>query len=298
MSRTTIADLTERKRIEELTLRLNEELERRIAERTSELADANRELKQKNDENEMFVYSVSHDLRSPLINLQGFSAELEKACKILEGLFADPALADEPRQKAKAVFDGKIMKSLGFIRAAVTRSDHIISSLLRLSRAGRVEYRWEKVDVQEVVTRVLDSMKLVLEEKAVEVVLGKLEATWGDATAIEQAFANLIGNATTYLDSTRVAKIEIGCEKSKHGRGIVYFVRDNGLGIAESHRARIFQVFQRAHPGIGSGEGIGLSIVARVAERHRGRVWVESCVGEGSTFYLALQVGREAPTSD
>lgn len=291
MSRTMLTDLTERKKAEEVVRQLNAELEERVRSRTADLAEANRELKHKNDEIEMFVYSVSHDLRSPLVNLQGFTAELGKGCKALAALLENPAVPDEVRTPGKGLLDGKMAKSLGFIGAAVTRLDDIINALLRLSRAGRVEYRWERVDVRRVVARVLDSMQAVIAEKSVAVSVGDLPPVWGDTMAIEQVFANLIGNALNYMDPTRPGRIEVGHRPATgaDGGGTTYFVKDNGLGIAENYREKIFQVFQRVHPGVGKGEGIGLAIVARVVERHHGRVWVESRVGEGSTFNVVLQ---------
>jgi signal transduction histidine kinase len=101
-------------------------------------------------------------------------------------------------------------------------------------------------------------------------------------------FGNLVGNALNYLDPARPGAVEVGCLPGEDGGQRTYFVRDNGLGIPEAHRQRIFQAFQRAHPGVGGGEGLGLAIVARVVERHRGRVWVDSTSGEGSTFFVAL----------
>lgn len=289
-SRSSLADITDRKRAETELRRLYADLDRRVQDRTLELAEANRDLSQKNDENEMFVYSVSHDLRSPLVNLQGFSTELGKSCGALGEMLADPAIPPELRDKGKTLLDGKMAKSLGFIRAAVSRLSTIIDALLRLSRAGRVEYRWERVDVARIANRILDAMQTNIAQKNVTVVVGDLPPAWGDATALEQLFANLIGNALVYLDPNRPGRLEIGFDANgPSGEGPVYFVRDNGLGIAEDHRGKIFQVFQRAHPGVGSGEGIGLSIVARVAERHRGRAWVTSRVGEGSTFYVTLR---------
>ncbi|HXD89205.1 MAG TPA: ATP-binding protein [Urbifossiella sp.] len=293
-SRSTLTDISDRKRAEMEVRRLNADLERRVQERTVELAEANRDLSQKNEENEMFVYSVSHDLRSPLVNLQGFSAELGKSCTTLAELLADPAIPPELRDKGMSVLDGKATKSLGFIRAAVSRLSTIIDALLRLSRAGRIEYRWERVDLARIVKQILDAMQNAIAQKNASVAVGELPPAWGDATALEQLFANLIGNALVYLDPARPGRIEIGFDAyGPAGEGPAYFVRDNGLGIAEDHRGKIFQVFQRAHPGVGSGEGIGLSIVARVAERHRGRVWVASKVGEGSTFFVALRSGQE-----
>ncbi|MBN9517876.1 PAS domain S-box protein [bacterium] len=272
-----VRDITDRKRVEHDLRRAVDELE-----------DTNRELAQKNAENEMFVYSVSHDLRSPLVNLQGFSRELEKGCKQLTTLLADEAVPAAARDPAAALLNGKMAKAMGFIQTAVLRLSGIIEALLRLSRAGRVEYRWEAVDARRVADRVVGSMQTTITDRGATVTLGDLSPAWGDPTAVEQVFANLIGNALAYLDPARPGRVEVGCLPAEAGAQRTYFVRDNGLGIAEAHRAKIFQVFQRAHPGVGAGEGIGLAIVARIAERHRGRVWVESEAGAGSTFYVTL----------
>ncbi|MBN9122624.1 MAG: PAS domain S-box protein [Planctomycetes bacterium] len=281
-------DLTARKHAEDEVRRLNAELDGRVRERTAELEAVNRDLAQRNAENEMFVYSVSHDLRSPLVNLQGFSRELEKASRGLAELLGDGTVPEAVKRRGQEVLDGKVAKSVGFIRAAVTRLSNIIDALLRLSRAGRVDYRWETVDVAQVVTQVVQAAQQTITERGATVRVGPLAPAWGDRTAVEQVFANLVGNALTYLDPARPGVIEIGQLPDEGTGGSTYFVRDNGLGMAEGHRQKIFQAFQRAHPGVGSGEGLGLAIVARVVERHRGRVWVESRPGEGSTFFVAL----------
>ncbi len=268
---------------------VNEVLERRVLERTAELEAVNRDLAQKNAENEMFVYSVSHDLRSPLVNLQGFSKELEKAGQQLAAVLDDAAVPPDVRDRGRGLLGGKMAKSIGFIQTAVLRLSAIIDALLRLSRAGRVEYRLEVVDLPRVVARVVAAAQVTIAERGATVRVGALPPAWGDRTALEQAFANLIGNALTYLDPARPGLIEVGCASEAGADGPrTYFVRDNGLGIAEGHQHKIFHAFQRAHPGVGAGEGLGLAIVARVAERHHGRVWVESRPGAGSTFFLAL----------
>jgi signal transduction histidine kinase len=111
-------------------------------------------------------------------------------------------------------------------------------------------------------------------------------------------FANLIGNALAYLDPARPGRVEVGHLPADAGDTPpgwrTYFVRDNGLGIAAGHERKIFQPFQRAHPEVKGGEGLGLAIVARVVERHRGRVWVESQAGSGSTFFVSLPAGPAA----
>jgi PAS domain S-box-containing protein len=285
-SRTTLTDLTERKRAEAEVRRLNAELEDRVRARTADLAAANHDLAAKNAENEMFVYSVSHDLRSPLVNLQGFSRELGKACDALRALMADDRTPAAVRDPATALLSGKMSKALGFIEAAVLRLGGIIDALLRLSRAGREEYRWQTVDVGQAVRRVIDSLQTTINETGAVVRVGPLPKAWGDPTALEQVFANLIGNALAYLAPDRPGVIEVGGEPGPDG--VHYHVRDNGLGIKPEHHQKVFRVFQRVHPGVGAGEGMGLAIVARVVERHRGKVWVESVEGAGSTFHVVL----------
>jgi PAS domain S-box-containing protein len=271
-----VQDITERRRAEEA-----------VRQRTAELTEANRELAQKNQENELFVYSVSHDLRGPLVNLQGFSKELGKAADALRALLADERTPADVRAAARPLLDEKVAKAVGFIQSAVARLGGIIDALLRLSRAGRVEYRRERVEMNRLVGQVVSSLQGTIAEKRATVGAGNLTPTHGDATALGQVFANLLGNALTYLDPARPGRVEIGEAPGPDG-WVTYFVRDNGLGIPAAAQPKVFQLFQRAHPGVGTGEGLGLAIVARVVERHRGRAWVESTEGVGSTFYVRL----------
>jgi len=285
-------DLSERKQAEDAIRRLNDDLEIRIRERTAELLESNRELSHKNQENETFVYSVSHDLRSPLVNLQGFSQELSMVGQELRALLDDERLAPALRERGLEIIDRDMAEATHFIQTAVKRLSNIIDALLRLSRAGRVEYQWQHLDVHALVERVVESMHATVVQRGATVSIGSLPAVRGDATAIEQLFANLIGNALQYLDATRPGMIEIGSllpTDNGTADGLqTFFVRDNGLGIPESGLKKVFQAFQRVHPEVAQGEGMGLAIVRRIVERHRGKIWVESTVDEGSTFFVAL----------
>jgi signal transduction histidine kinase len=136
-------------------------------------------------------------------------------------------------------------------------------------------------------------MQSTIAERKVAIEVGELSPVWADPDALEQVFANLIGNAVNYLDPNRAGVIAIGCRDSGNGQ-TTYFIRDNGRGVAPAYWHKIFQVFQRLHPAASSGEGIGLAIVARVVERHRGRVWVESEEGMGSTFSVSLPAATGA----
>ncbi|HEV3342189.1 MAG TPA: response regulator, partial [Pirellulales bacterium] len=234
---------------------LNDDLERRIEERTSELAEVNRSLLQQTRENEMFVYSVSHDLRSPLVNLQGFSRELEESSQELSSLLTTDSVSGELRNRASAIIDGPVRQSLHYIQQATSRLGGIIEALLRLSRVGRVEYSLQVLDMNDLVRRVLESLRAELTERRVETRVADLPACRGDQTAVEQLIANLVGNALKYLDSRRNGVIEIDAlpaAAGDDGQGGMqtYFVKDNGLGIPAGCREKIFQAFQRAHTNV------------------------------------------------
>ena len=265
-----------------------------LERRAEELAVVNDQLREKAQENEMFVYSVSHDLRSPLVNLQGFSKELGLIGKDLGRLIEREEIPPEIRGRAKAMIESDMEESIGFIQTAVTRLSSIIDALLRLSRAGRVEYRRQSVDVNSVVERVVSALRKTIEERAATVEIGGLPPASGDPTAVEQVFANLIGNAINYLDRSRPGRIEVfAVEGGEPADGVapgsvVYAVRDNGLGISEPYKAKVFTAFQRLHGDVAKGEGIGLALVRRMVERHGGRVWFESEQGRGTTFFVAF----------
>ncbi len=263
-----------------------------------EMADT---LAQKDRENEMFVYSVSHDLRSPLVNLQGFSQELALVCRDLHRIILENSVPASVRQRVTDLLDRDAKESILFIQTAVRRLATIIDALLRLSRVGRVVYDWQQVDVRATVQRVVTALGNTIDEKGARVVVGELPPAWGDPTAIEQIFANLLSNALNYLDPARPGVIEVGSQSpptAPPSGGVggddkrIYYVKDNGLGIDSDHLPKVFLAFQRLHPTVAPGEGIGLPLVRRMVERHGGRIWVESEVGQGSTFFVSLPAQR------
>jgi signal transduction histidine kinase len=274
-------------------------LKTRLEARAQELAGVNEELRQETQDNEMFIYSVSHDLRSPLVNLQGFSKELQVSCNELDGIVAAAKLPEAEHRRMAHILDGEVRESLQYLRTAVTRAAAIIDALLRISRAGRLEYQWQRVSVGRVVARVVDTLQGAIGQHAAVVTVRDLPPAWGDPGAIEQIFSNLIGNALNYLDPARVGRIEVGAlepEPVEPGgagepravRMRTYYVRDNGLGIPAAYMSKVFRAFQRLHGDVANGDGIGLAVVRRTVERHGGRVWVESAEGAGSTFFVML----------
>jgi signal transduction histidine kinase len=271
-------------------------LKRRLEARAQELAGVNEELRQETQDNEMFIYSVSHDLRSPLVNLQGFSKELQVSCDELDGIVGEARLPTAEHKRMAHILDGDVRESLQYLRGAVTQAAAIIEALLRISRAGRLEYQWQRVSVARAVARVVDNLQSAIDERGVVVIVRDLPPAWGDPAAIEQVFSNLIGNALNYLDPARIGRIEIGALEPEpveaNGPPAVrmrtYYVRDNGLGIPAAYMSKVFRAFQRLHIDVAKGDGVGLAVVRRTVERHGGRVWVESAEGAGSSFFVVL----------
>jgi PAS domain S-box-containing protein len=284
-------DISERKAHEERIQKLTHELQQRV----TELATANYELEQKSSENESFVYSVSHDLRSPLVNLQGFSHELALASDSLKALLADPAVPPEIRSKGLALIGTELAESLEFIRNSVRHLGNIIDGLLRLARVGRVEYEVETVDVGAVVADILSSIHTTVVSSGARIDLHELPFVRGDRNAIGQIFANLVGNSLKSLDPHRAGVVEISATDADPP---IFSVRDNGVGIPSEYRSKMFQVFQQVHESRARGEGMGLAIVRRIVERHGGRIWFESVPGQGTTFSFSLAAASPAAASD
>ena len=269
-------DITERKRVDSGLLEASNLLKLRVAE----LDAANKELAKKNEEVEAFVYIVSHDLRSPLVNLQGFSKELDLSCQELRQKLTS---AD---QSVQTILSVDIPESLRHIESSTTKFHRLINSLLQLSRYGRQDYHHEELDLGALIRSTLDLLSLSIASGGVEVSVGSLPRVYGDATALGQVFANLVANAVKYMKPGRPGRIEIGGEAL--GGTAHCWVRDNGAGFPASAKPRLFQVFQRFHPNLAEGDGMGLAIVRRVVERHGGAIWADSEENVGTTFHFTL----------
>jgi signal transduction histidine kinase len=251
-----------------------------------ELRQRTEELARKNEEVEAFVYIVSHDLRAPLVNLQGFSRELRLSCEALTTLLDGVPLAPATAAAVRVILDAELPDALRYISASTAKFERLINALLELSRTGRRELRADAIDMQALAAATVDSVRQQIERCGAQVVVGALPPARGDETALGQVLGNLLGNALRYLQPGRPGRIELGGERWDEMNR--YFVRDNGVGIAESAQRKLFQVFQRFRPDLADGDGIGLATVKRIVERHGGRIWAESVEGAGATFYFTL----------
>ncbi|MFC5428106.1 ATP-binding protein [Paraburkholderia denitrificans] len=273
-------------------------LKLQLEARAADLAGANEHLRQETQDNEMFIYSVSHDLRSPLVNLQGFSKELQVSCDELRTQIESAGLPETEHRPMTELLDGEVNESLQFLRQAVARAAAIIDALLRISRAGRLEYRWQRVNMGRLVERARVAAGALPDTARIDT--RELPPAWGDPGALEQIFSNLICNAVRHLDPARPGRIEIGALDAAAQAGNAplgarahtrtYYVRDNGVGIPAAYVPKLFHAFQRLHGDDSGGPGIGLALARRIAERHGGRIWVESTEGAGSTFFVDLPV--------
>jgi len=253
------------------------------------------ELETKNAELEDLINVASHDLRAPLVNVLGFGRRLEKACDELLGLVRDPEFPVSFRERVARIVEDQISKSLSFIRSGVGKADALINGLLRVSRLGFVPLNLDRLDMDQLVREVLAEQTLQLQIAGAEIHADELPDCQGDAGLIRQVFSNLFDNALKYRDPTR--PLQILFSGRAQGRQSIYCVADNGPGIVPEHQERIWEMFHRLNPdGQVAGEGLGLTLVRRILDRHHGRAWVESVPGEGSRFFVSLPAdGQPAP---
>ncbi|MBK9089943.1 MAG: response regulator [Holophagales bacterium] len=253
-------DVTERSRAEEAMQRANADLEKRVLERTEQLERANREL-------EAFTTSVSHDLREPLVALEGYSRLLEQGS------------ADRLDAESRQNIDG--------IRRNARQMSDLVSSLLALSKAGQQELQVGPIDMQRLAGKVVEEVVTEAERRNTDVTLHPLPAAEGDVRLVRQVFAHLVGNALKFSSRKPRRTIEIGSRQV--GSDTAWFVRDDGIGFEPGEANRIFGVFERLHHDRAfEGTGIGLALVRRIVERHGGRVWAEGSPGAGATFWFTL----------
>lgn len=263
--------------------------DRKTAEQDRE--DLMKKLSQKNEELQSIVYAASHDLRSPLINIQGFASELGNACGRLTELLRRPQGAAMYQTIVQTILEEELPESLDFIHKNTEKMQTLVNGLLQLSRIGTAKLQFRSLDMNALMNDVLSTCGYQIKTIGADIKVEPLLPAWGDSNQINQVFSNLVDNALKYRRQDRPLKMTI---RSRDVDGLVeYAVSDNGIGIARMHLHRIFELFQQLKPAGGAAEGVGLglTIVKRIIDIHNGSIRVESIPGEGSTFYVTLPKG-------
>ncbi|MEH3157940.1 MAG: CHASE3 domain-containing protein [Sphingomonas taxi] len=260
----------------------NDRLEETVGERTADLSRANEEIQR-------FAYIVSHDLRSPLVNVMGFTAELAAALPPLDALIdrAESACPEVVDADARAAVREDLPEAIGFIRTSTQKMDRLINAILKLSREGRRVITPEPIDPAALVEGIAGSIRHLLDDRGVALTVPRpIPSLVTDRVALEQILSNLIENATKYLQPGRPGAIQVMGEARRDR--VILSVTDNGRGIAPADHQRIFDLFRRSGTQDQPGEGIGLAHVRALAYRLGGTIDVDSALGRGSTFRLNL----------
>ena len=255
----TVSDITERKRALAEIHRLNDELELRVIERTTQLEAANKEM-------EAFSYSASHDLRAPLRHLAGYASLLQK--------------------NGASQLDENSRRYVNTIIEESSRMGDLIDHLLNFSRLGRAALQKRPVDLQHLINEVVANTA-VPEGQHISWTISDLPTVSADPSLLRLVFENLLSNAVKFTRKSEEPQIEIGCSSARHQ--VVLFVKDNGEGFDMRYVDKLFGVFQRLHRADEfEGTGIGLANVRRIVSRHGGTTWAEGVVGKGATFFITL----------
>ncbi len=244
------------------------------------------ELIIKNKELEQVLYVTSHDLRSPLVNVEGYSKELDYSLKKLMSSIENVDVPVSVKGEITPIVKEDIPESLHYIQISVAKMESLLKGILNLSRLGSSELKIEEIDINEMMTDIIDSHSFRLKDLNIKTEISKLPNCRGDSSQINQVFSNLLDNAIKYSVSERSCVINISGYKDKNQS--VYCIEDSGLGILPENQDKIFEMFYQLEPDRIKGEGMGLTIARRIIEKHNGKIWVESELGKGSKFFVSI----------
>ncbi|MBP8002337.1 MAG: hypothetical protein KA314_16125 [Chloroflexi bacterium] len=256
-------------------------LELLVQEHTAELAAVNEELRR-------FVYMVSHDLRAPLVNMNGFLAELRNGLAVVLDVVDSlrPHLSQKQKVAlARALYED-IPEALEFLDISVRKMSRLSSAVLALAQIGRRELQFERIDMLVLVQEILFTLAYQINRKHVTIDVAPLPEVVGDQISLEQIMSNLLTNALSYLVPERPGHIRVWGEVKSDKT--TFYVQDNGRGVTEGEQAKIFEPFYRAGRQDISGEGMGLTYVQTLVRRHGGQITCKSTPDQGATFIFTI----------
>ncbi len=260
-------------------------LEQRVKERTAE-------LEEKKNEMEKFLYVATHDLRTPLVNIQGYSGMLGKYLKELQSALAQAALSEELKKKTVELMAESMPEALGYITGGTLKMNQLINALLKVARVGRLIMCPKPLDMTAVIKSVTDTFAFELERTGAALTVEQLPSCTADAVAISQVFANLISNAVKYRDPDRELQITV-TGRLKDPATALYTVANNGFSIPATDLPKIWDLFYSSSSQNATGEkgeGIGLTVAKRIISLSGGNIYAESKEGAGAVFFIELPV--------
>ncbi len=244
----------------------------------------------KNKELEQIIFVASHDLRTPLVNIEGYSRELEYSInEIIGKLELQKNISNNGMILDLKADIRSVKESLAIVRNSTKQMDILIKGLLKLSRTGRESLKISNIDMNLLVSDVISSMEFQVKSISANIIVERLLPCVGDEVHLIQVFSNLISNSIKYLEVKRPLIIEI--KSYREGNNVVYTLEDNGIGIGIKNKDKIFELFYRINPKLLDGEGIGLTIVRQILGKLNGKIQVESDFGDGCKFYITLPAG-------
>lgn len=263
-------DVTEQKKAEQALRHLTEQLE------------------EKNKELEQIVYVTSHDLRSPLVNIQGFSNELRESLREMRSQIQSSALDDTALEILKRILDEDMGESIRYILSSTTKIDSLLTGLLKFSRLGRSTLSMHTVDMNTMVSDILETMEYRIKKESIMVEREELPTCFGDKNLLNQIFSNILDNSIKFIDPKKAGIIRI--TGKVEGQNAIYYIEDNGIGIESEYHSKVFEIFHQLNPNATEGVGLGMTIVRKILDMHNGEIRLASVPGLGSKISISLPI--------